>query len=130
MMARRKITFRDWFWPAALFLVALTLLLSLSGCGTTGSVLPPKAANFGEATAQALVATTAVVQTTTTLAAAGKVTKKQAQFVQDQSTQVQKGIALANELRFTDPGSAQTQLDLALRILQAMQAFNTQYGAK
>lgn len=109
--------------PGLLLAMAATLLI---GCGSM-EALKPK--SFDDQLAAATKTSTFVLKSTTVLLKAGKISKKDAQNVLEQSDLAMAGVTLAREIKATDPAGAETKLGAALKILMALDAYLTSKGA-
>jgi hypothetical protein len=65
----------------------------------------------------------AVVQSTTTLARAGKISKPDAQNVHSQATNLKAGIELAEQVHATDPSGGEDKLSVTITALTALQSY-------
>lgn len=83
--------------------------------------------NFQESLLATETAITTVRQTGEQAALAGKLTKAQAQYVQNQADLAVSGVKAARDMK--NPAGAQDQLTLTLNILKAIQSFLLSHGA-
>lgn len=103
-----------------LYTLAIALLATLlMGCSSLG--VQPK--TFEDHVAVSISSVTQVRKVATLLLAAGKISKADAQNVQDQANLAREGVNIALAVRPTDPAAAQTKLTAAITVLRALDAY-------
>ncbi len=85
--------------------------------------------NFQESLVATEVGATTARQMGTEAALANKITRTQAQFVQNQADLVVAGVKTAREMNTTNPSGAEQQLALTQSILKTLRDFLIQRGA-
>jgi hypothetical protein len=110
-----------------LFILSLATAL-LMGCASMGV---PEAKTFEDKLAVATTSVTQVRKVALVLLEGNKISKADAQNVQNQADAAREGIALAVAIRTTDPAAAQTKLTTAIAVLRQLDAYlATRQGAK
>lgn len=95
-------------------------LLLLSGCATLGI---PQADTFNKRVLAANALVESAAGTIETLRLAGKISKPDAQEVQDQARNAALAIDVAVDVHATNPAEADTRLDAAVVALRALTAY-------
>jgi hypothetical protein len=100
---------------------ALTfLLILLSACA---SLNIPAPTTFNQKALAAINSVDTIVQSTTTLLAAGKISKADAQQVHDQAVNLKTGIELAEQVHATNPDAGDDKLAATITALTALQGY-------
>lgn len=105
----------------AIWLCAVLLV----GCGSLGI---PKAETFAQKLAGGYVTVSGIREGTLLLGQAGRITKDDAQNVQDQADNLRAGLDVADTLRSTQPAAAGQKLSATLAALRALDAYVTSRG--
>jgi NACalpha-BTF3-like transcription factor len=103
-----------------LYTLAIALMAALlMGCAQIG--VQPK--TFEDHVAVSTSSITQVRKVARVLLEAGKISKADAQNVQDQADVAREGVNIALALRSTDPAAAQNKLTAAIAVLRALDAY-------
>lgn len=105
--------------------LVLLALLSLAGCQSLGLATPQ---SFDERLANAYGVHAAVVQATATALTTGKITTADAVAVQGMEKNARALLDSAKSVEQINPSGAQTNLNLALSALTALQTYLNTHG--
>jgi hypothetical protein len=98
------------------------LLLLVSACASLGV---PSPTSFNQKELAALNTVDAVVQSSSTLYAAGKISKADAQQVHDQAVNLKAGIDIAEQIHMQNPAAGDGKLAATITALTALQGYMT-----
>lgn len=98
----------------------LPLLLLLSACTALG-IAP--ADTFNKKELAAINTVDAVVQSTSTLLAAGQITSADAQQVHDQAVNLKAGLEIADQIHSSNPAAGDDKLAATIAGLTALQSY-------
>lgn len=100
----------------------IAMLILVSACATLNVPAPQ---TFNQKALAAYNSVDAVVQSTTTLLASGKISAADAQQVHDQAVNLKTGIELAEQIHATNPTAGDDKLAATIMALTALQGYLT-----
>lgn len=103
------------------------IALAFTACAVTGM---PSAKTFEDKAAAAIVSVAQTRKAAELLLVAGKITKADAQNIQQQADNAREAVSVALAIRSTDPTAAQTKLEATIKVLQLLDSYLANKGAK